>query len=271
MSGPVATTAKSCYALAAYRTCPPKGYKGPVVKTASDTASSAGSASSAGGASSADSNGKLAQSKAEDIGSSLPTMALELPRLSTKYISKAEDLSVLPPGDWYVEPLQGFAAIDSIAIVGNKAYLIQITQNPQHDINAGLLDVLEWLPEQLEVEFVWVLPQSIWEKETFNVKKAPEQPKPDSSATDSLAAGKREMVQQRLEACKQQFKIPVQIAPDPPSKQPQPRSPLQPSPQASLRSGAGIGRTAAPGVRRLGQVCLPALAFCLAPHGTVFS
>ena len=92
---------------------------------------------------------------------------LELPSLPCWRFNKAAELSGVPPGNWYLQPTgSSFPAIDSIAVVGRTAYLIQITQNVDHGIKAGLLDVLKYLPEHLDVEFIWAVPPKVWAEVT---------------------------------------------------------------------------------------------------------
>ena len=99
------------------------------------------------------------------------TWELDLP---VHYINRVEDLRDVPAGDLYVQPPMNFAAIDSVAIMGGTAYLMQITQEVGHDINVGLLSVLACLPAHLEVRFVWALPAEVWEQGTFNRKPIPQ-------------------------------------------------------------------------------------------------
>ena len=193
-----------------------------------------------------------------DSGTLLPgAQMLELPPLPVRYFWKAEHLYSLPSGDQYVQPTSSsFEAIDSIAIVRNKAYLFQITQDTQHDIKTGLLDVLACLPKQLEVEFVWVLPPSVWASQTFNMKDLPQQPSPGSPAADRW-----ELVEQRLRACQQQYKIPVQVGSDVHPRQPQPRMSLQ----CGISAAPKTIKTTASGVKGLNLVRLPAPALYLIP------
>jgi hypothetical protein len=199
-------------------------------------------------------------SSTRDSGTLLPgAELLELPPLPVKYFWKAEDLASLPSGDKYVQPTSSsYEAIDSIAIVQNKAYLFQITQDTQHDIKTGLLDVLACLPEQLEVEFVWVLPPSVWASQTFNRKDLPQKPSPGSPAADRWA-----LVEERLRACQQQYKIPVQVWSSVPQMQPQSRMSLRCGIFASRKI---INKTTAYGVKGLYLVRLPAPALCLIPR-----
>lgn len=101
------------------------------------------------------------------------TWDFDLPALPVQYISRVEDLRDVPGGDMYVQPPLNFAAIDSIAILGGKAYLVQITQNVKHSISVGLLSVLACLPRHLEVVFVWALPAHVWAQKIFNRKPVP--------------------------------------------------------------------------------------------------
>ena len=98
------------------------------------------------------------------------------PALPVQYISRFEDLLNVPAGDMYVQPQVNFAAIDSIVVVDGAAYLVQITEDPRHDITVGLLSVLALgcLPSHLEVRFVWALPAHVWGKCTFNRKPLPQ-------------------------------------------------------------------------------------------------
>ena len=82
---------------------------------------------------------------------------LQLPVLSVSHFQEVEDLQMLPAGDRYLQPPVNFAAIDSIGIVGDTAYLFQIAQGRRHGINEGLLGVLACLPKRLTVKFFWVL------------------------------------------------------------------------------------------------------------------
>ena len=97
-----------------------------------------------------------------------------LPALPVQHISRAEDLLDLPDEDIYVQPPMQFAAIDSIAIVGCTAYLVQIAEDVKHDITVDLLSVLACLPSHLQVRFVWALPAHVWEKHIFNRKVIPQ-------------------------------------------------------------------------------------------------
>lgn len=95
-------------------------------------------------------------------------------------------------------------------MVGRTAYLIQITQNVDHGIKAGLLDVLKYLPEHLDVEFIWAVPPKVLVEETFNSKDLPVQ-QDDQPATSGPEHDSHDLIAQRLQACKQQFKIPVSV------------------------------------------------------------
>ena len=90
------------------------------------------------------------------------------------YINRVEDLRDVPAGDLYMQPPMDFAAINSVAIMGSTAYLVQITQDVEHDINVSLLSVLACLPAHLEVRFVWALPAEVWEQGTFNRRPIPQ-------------------------------------------------------------------------------------------------
>ncbi|CAL8466521.1 g6057 [Coccomyxa elongata] len=197
------------------------------------------------------------ESSTSDSGTLLPRAEmLELPPLPTRYFWKAEDLSSLPCEDQYVQPQSAsFEAVDSIAIVRNKAYLFQITQDTQHNIKAGLLDVLAYLPQQLEVEFVWVLPPSVWASQTFNRKDMPQK-----TSLGSPAAGRWALVEKRLRACQQQYKIPIPS--EVPPRQPQSRVSLQCAIPASRKT---IKKMTASGVTGLSMVRMSAPALCLIP------
>ena len=109
-----------------------------------------------------------------DRAAASSTWELELPALSEHRFSKVEDLQSVSTEDKYLRPPKSFPAIDSIAIVGGTAYLVQITQDLKHDINVGLLSVLACLPSHLDVKFVWALPDDLWGQETFNARDVPE-------------------------------------------------------------------------------------------------
>ena len=110
----------------------------------------------------------------EGGGVAKSTWKFMLPLLPVHYISRVEDLLDVPAGDMYVQPPRSFAAIDSIAILGGTAYLVQITEDVERNITVGLLSVLACLPSHLEVRFVWALPAHVWEKHTFNRKPIPQ-------------------------------------------------------------------------------------------------
>ena len=109
----------------------------------------------------------------EGGGVAKSTWKFMLPTLPVHYISGVEDLLNVPAGDTYVQPPVSFAAIDSIAILGGTAYLLQITEDVERNITVGLLSVLTCLPSHLEVRFVWALPAHVWER-TFNRKPIPQ-------------------------------------------------------------------------------------------------
>ena len=154
----------------------------------------------------------------EGSGAASISWVLNLPALPLHYINRVEDLRDLPAGDLYVQPPIDFAAIDSIAIMGSTAYLVQITQEVEHHIDVGLLSVLACLPLHLEVRFVWALPAEVWEQSTFNRRPIPQiaslsQPvhtdktnikKHVSTAAGSLIAG-YESVQKRTAAEAQMY------------------------------------------------------------------
>ena len=102
------------------------------------------------------------------------TWELKLPVLSEHRFSKVEDLQHVSTEDTYLRPPKFFPAIDSIAIVGGTAFLVQITQDLKYDINVGLLSVLACLPSHLDVKFVWALPDDVWGQETFNAGDVPQ-------------------------------------------------------------------------------------------------
>ena len=167
---------------------------------------------------------------------------LQLPPLKVSYFSSVEDLGKLSPGDRFLQPPIGFAAIDSIGVVGNKAYLFQVTRSLSHKLNVGLLAVLAWLPGHLEVEFVWVLPIEIWQKQTFNSRDVPELDSDNkiSLSQQDLISTKEELVAQRLEACRVQFKVGIPFKLQPPrpesphSQISEPNSPRPETPEAML-------------------------------------
>ena len=119
------------------------------------------------------------------------TWKLELPALSGHCFSKVEDLQYVTIGDKYLRPPKSFPAIDSIAIVGGTAYVVQITQDLKHDINSGLLSVLACLPSHLDVRFVWALPGDVWAKDTFNARDVPQIADLSSLKSSSRAGSKR--------------------------------------------------------------------------------
>lgn len=136
---------------------------------------------------------------------------LDLPALPSWRFSKVAELSTVPPGDRYLQPTGStFPAIDSIAVVGSTAYLIQITQNVDHGIKAGLLEVLRYLPAHLKVEFIWALPPRVWAEETFNAKDPPAQ-QGGQPATSGTERDSYDLIAKRLKACQQQYKIPVSV------------------------------------------------------------
>ena len=134
-----------------------------------------------------------------------------LPALPSWRFSKAAELSTLPPGDRYLQPTGStFPAIDSIAVVGNTAYLIQMPQNTDHGVNAGLLELLRALPADLEVEFIWALPPRVWAEQTFNAKDLPAQ-QGHQPATSGPERDSYDLIAERLKACEKQYKIPVSV------------------------------------------------------------
>ena len=137
-----------------HRICPERGFKGAVDESLVD----------------ADDIGLQLNDRAAARG----TWKLELPALSEHCFSQVEDLQYVTPGNKYLRPPKSFAAIDSIAIVGGTAYLLQITQDLKHDINIGLLSVLACLPSHLDVRLVWALPHDVWAQDTFNARDIPQ-------------------------------------------------------------------------------------------------
>lgn len=110
------------------------------------------------------------------------------------------------------------------------AYLFQITQDPQHEINEFLLVVLAYLPEHLQVEFIWVSPPDVWKKGNLKQKQLPDltaylsksQATPSKSSAAQkegvqkalpqqrhahTVASKQELVARRLQACEEQYNI----------------------------------------------------------------
>ena len=110
-----------------------------------------------------------------DNDAAVNTWVLELPALPVYHFNSVEELQNVPAGDKYLQPPLNFAAIDSIAIRGGTAYLLQITQNVEDDINVGLLSVLACLPPHVQsVRFVWALPDDVWGQKRFNAKAVPQ-------------------------------------------------------------------------------------------------
>ncbi|CAK0731510.1 hypothetical protein CVIRNUC_000004 [Coccomyxa viridis] len=140
------------------RVCPRKGFRGAVDESLVDSSMDAGGIAL----------------ELSDRAAASSTWELELPALSEHRFSKVEDLQSVSTEDKYLRPPKSFPAIDSIAIVGGTAYLVQITQDLKHDINVGLLSVLACLPSHLDVKFVWALPDDLWGQETFNARDVPE-------------------------------------------------------------------------------------------------
>ena len=214
------------------------------------------------------------------------TWDFDLPALPVQYISRVEDLRDVPGGDVYVQPPLNFAAIDSIVILGGKAYLVQITQNVKHNISVGLLSVLACLPRHLEVVFVWALPSHVWAQKIFKRKPVPqtslsqltdracskEQVKTaegtlstsDESSEDDTAAERRAprvsqhaikelvdkdvaLVERRVAACEIQFKMGIPLPRDVPRALSQ--TDTQGGPQASLSTASSMARSAASAVR----------------------
>ena len=145
---------------------------------------------------------------------------LNLPRLPASYFLGVESLSRLSPGeDKYLLPPPSFGAIDSIAIVGDVAYLFQITQDRQHKISEFLLAVLAYLPEHLHVEFIWVFPLGMWKKVKFKQRQLPdltaylEEDSVQKAAPQQrharMVASNQKLVAKRLRECEEQYKIPV--------------------------------------------------------------
>ena len=149
-------------------------------------ASAAGSSSTQASAGDSDSSMSAACSEAStdmddialglrDRAAAVDTWVLELPSLPVYHFNNVEELQNVSAGDKYLQPPMNFAAIDSIAIRGGTAYLLQITQNVEHDINVGLLSVLACLPPHVgSVKFVWALPDDVWGHKRFNAKAVPQ-------------------------------------------------------------------------------------------------
>ncbi len=207
-------------AFAACRICPKKKFSGPVDETllgpaqAADSSSSEASATDSSSPQAPAGNSKadsFATPDSPEAGADSSDTALRpggggtagskwdftLPALPVQYISRVEDLRDVPTGDMYVQPPMNFAAIDSIAILGGTAYLMQITQDIKHDLNVGLLSVLACLPAHLEVRFVWALPAQVWASKTFNSRDVPQiddlsPPAPTSRARTKKRTGTAE-------------------------------------------------------------------------------
>ena len=213
-----------------YRICPSKGSKGPVdvADTSSDSTSSASCDEERwrhAGRSPSPQELLLMRSGDE---------ILELPQLEKTFLPSVEKLRGLSPGDLFLQPPAGFPAIDSICIVGNKAYLFQVTRDLAHKLNVGVLAVLACLPRHLDVEFIWVLPFETWQLETFTSKDLPELA--DFEKTEKLRIGQQqlvkneeELVNRRLKACRQQYKIGIPLTVLPLPKLP--KLPLKPKSQ----------------------------------------
>ena len=188
----------SLAAPATCRVCPREGFHGPADESLLDPAQAAHCspieapatdsnstqalagvsegvrAVTAAGCSEAELDGNNRASTPEGSGAASSTWEFDLPALPVHYINRVEDLRDVPAGDLYVQPPMDFAAIDSIAIIGGTAYLVQFALDVKHDINVGLLSVLACLPSHLEVRFVWALPAEVWEQSTFNRKPIPQ-------------------------------------------------------------------------------------------------
>ena len=113
-----------------HRVCPGKGFRGVVDESLVKSSMDAG----------------YIALELNDRAAASSTWELKLPALSEHRFSKVEDLQNVSTEDKYLRPPKSFPAIDSIAIVGGTAYLVQITQDLKHDINVGLLSVLACLP-----------------------------------------------------------------------------------------------------------------------------
>lgn len=82
------------------------------------------------------------------------------PDLSVWWFDTAEDLADIPSCDLYLQPsISNYPAIDAIVICGKTAHLFQIVRNKNRSINADVCKVLAFLPPQLEVQWIWVLPR----------------------------------------------------------------------------------------------------------------
>ena len=154
-----------------HRICPERGFKGAVNESLVD----------------ADDIGL----KLNDRAAARGTWKIELPALSEHCFSQVEDLQYVTPGDKYLRPPKSFPAIDSIALVGGTAYLVQITQDLKHDINIRLLSVLACLPTHLGVRFVWALPHDVWAQDTFNARDVPQIADLSIPKSSSKAGSKR--------------------------------------------------------------------------------
>ena len=136
---------------------------------------------------------------------------MKWPALSSWRFNNASQLETVPYGDRYLQPIGcSFPAIDSIAVVGHTAYLICITENVDCGIDAGLLEVLKYLPPHLEVEFIWALPPGVWDQKAFSARDMP------AHQGDRPAAYTRESsfffkIAKRLRSCQKQYKIPVSV------------------------------------------------------------
>ena len=243
-----------------------------------DTAEAIGSSITQAPSGASDSASASSQASADTGGSALGLQgaaeassegSLLLPELTEWFFYGVDDLQQLPAGDRWLQPPAGFPAIDGIAIVGKTAYLIQITRDLQHDLNAGLLSVLARLPKDLSVKFVWALPADIWGRNTFNARDVPEigsLPTSGMCAIKALADEDKQLVKTRIRACETQYKIaiPISVFPaeprGPPPDQP-PSLPQKPEqPKAVLSMGDSLARhpTSAPPSFLL--VCDPSLA-----------
>lgn len=100
-------------------------------------------------------------------------------------------------------------------MVDGTAYLIQVTSNItwwiiERGIHARLADTLASLPAHLDVQFIWAVPPKSWAEKTLITQAVPAQ-KGARPATPGPERDSYDMVAERLEACKTQYKIPVDM------------------------------------------------------------
>lgn len=108
------------------------------------------------------------------------------------------ELSGLAADNTYVKPAaSNFKTVDSIAFVGNIAYLFQTTSNLTHTISRGVLTLFAEIPEKYQVKFIWVLFPEDWQVEDFNSKIIPSV----STADVAQFAKKLPLVKKRVREC----------------------------------------------------------------------